>query len=745
MRIYGGDSGLLGRGLWMGRRKSSIAVGPTITAPGSIDVSTFKIGTTQTITAGTATATGGGTVTYEFRHLANGVTVSTLAAYAHVGANDGQGGAAQWRAVETGGTNPGATAWQTVASGTITYPAPVAAGSLVNQSFTDDTGVQTYDASGDFTGSALVFSLVSPPSGVTINSGTGVVSFDTDALTLQTGTSITVRATNSGGFADSAFLLDIVTGQQITLSGVSFNGTDTISMTVNRAGTIYWMITDNATETATDVINATGAIDSGNFVVSSGSNNATISYPNTPVGNHYLHIVADAATSPAPSAVDSTQYTFPSGDTTAPILTSPTDAANGQTASTGSVTTDEANGTLYWVVTTSSTAPSAAQVKNGLDATGSPSDGDANSQAVTVAGVQNITPSGLTASTSYTTHFMHEDAAGNQSSVVSASGFTTSAAATVPAAMVDANWSVATGSGASEVDMTIASAPADGGSAITKYQYTTDSGATWRDTGLTATGSVTLTLQSDGSAMAASTSYDFQVRAVNGVGNAPASNTESATSGASGGSIPTFGAAGSGADSMNGITPGMPTHSAGTLLVLLLTNRGNDLNWTPTDGWIELYTGTSGGTGSSGRRGQIFYKFAASGAETAPSIPDLGNHLAGQIFAFEGASAISVLGTPTASSGSAVSISSGTTGGANRRIAVVCFSNGDTTVDQITSWTNANLTNVTDHGGHRTDQGAGGGFDVGSGELATAGDAGTFTATMAAVTSNYLGVVMEIL
>ena len=428
MRIYGGDSGLLGRGLWMGRRKSSIAVGPTITAPGSIDVSTFKIGTTQTITAGTATATGRGTVTYEFRHLANGVTVSTLAAYAHVGANDGQGGAAQWRAVETGGTNPGATAWQTVASGTITYPAPVAAGSLVNQSFTDDTGVQTYDASGDFTGSALVFSLVSPPSGVTINSGTGVVSFDTDALTLQTGTSITVRATNSGGFADSAFLLDIVTGQQITLSGVSFNGTDTISMTVNRAGTIYWMITDNATETAAAVIAGTGAIDSGSFAVTSGSNNATISYPNTPAGNHYLHIVADAATSPAPSAVDSTQYTFPSGDTTAPILTSPTDAANGQTASTGSVTTDEANGTLYWVVTTSSTAPSAAQVKNGLDATGSPSDGDANSQAVTVAGVQNITPSGLTASTSYTTHFMHEDAAGNQSAVVSASGFTTAGA-----------------------------------------------------------------------------------------------------------------------------------------------------------------------------------------------------------------------------------------------------------------------------------------------------------------------------
>jgi hypothetical protein len=49
------------------------------------------------------------------------------------------------------------------------------------------------------------------------------------------------------------------------------------------------------------------------------------------------------------------------------------------------------------------------------------------SQAVSATGVQNIAPSGLTASTAYTTHYMHEDAATNQSTVVSASGFTTSA------------------------------------------------------------------------------------------------------------------------------------------------------------------------------------------------------------------------------------------------------------------------------------------------------------------------------
>lgn len=116
------------------------------------------------------------------------------------------------------------------------------------------------------------------------------------------------------------------------------------------------------------------------------------------------------------------------GDTTAPTLSNPTDAANGATAATGSVSTDEGNGTLYWVVTTSGTAPSVAQIVAGQDNSGTAATAS-GSQAVSGTGVQNITPSGLTASTAYTTHFMHRDAASNDSAVVSASGFTTAAAA----------------------------------------------------------------------------------------------------------------------------------------------------------------------------------------------------------------------------------------------------------------------------------------------------------------------------
>src|SRR5690606_27859740 len=128
---------------------------------------------------------------------------------------------------------------------------------------------------------------------------------------------------------------------------------------------------------------------------------------------------------------DDTTFSFTTsgGDVTAPTLSSPVDAANGQTASTGSVDTDEGNGTLYWVVSTSGTAPSAAQVKAGQDHTGSAA-ADSGSQAVSGTGTQTLSPapSGLTASTAYTIHFMHEDAAANQSSVASGDGFTTTSA-----------------------------------------------------------------------------------------------------------------------------------------------------------------------------------------------------------------------------------------------------------------------------------------------------------------------------
>ena len=151
--------------------------------------------------------------------------------------------------------------------------------------------------------------------------------------------------------------------------------------------------------------------------------------------NHYMH--EDAATNKSTVAT-SASFTTDAADTTAPVLSSPVDTANGATAATGSVSTNEGNGTLWWVVSTSGTAPTKAQVKAGQDHTGAAA-ADAGSQAVSATGAQTLSPapSGLAASTGYTIHFMHEDAAANQSTVASGDGFTT--AASGPTIIADAN------------------------------------------------------------------------------------------------------------------------------------------------------------------------------------------------------------------------------------------------------------------------------------------------------------------
>jgi uncharacterized repeat protein (TIGR02059 family) len=109
------------------------------------------------------------------------------------------------------------------------------------------------------------------------------------------------------------------------------------------------------------------------------------------------------------------------GDVTAPTLSSPT-AVGGTTSGTGTLTvsTDEGNGFLYWVVTTTSTSPSAAQVKAGQDSAGATAS-DSGSAAVSATGVQTLTDaaSGLAGDFPYYAHFMHEDSSTNQSTVVS--------------------------------------------------------------------------------------------------------------------------------------------------------------------------------------------------------------------------------------------------------------------------------------------------------------------------------------
>ncbi len=113
-----------------------------------------------------------------------------------------------------------------------------------------------------------------------------------------------------------------------------------------------------------------------------------------------------------------------SADSTAPTLSSASVTSVGTTTGTGNVTTNEGNGTLYSIVSTSATAPSAAQIQAGNDHTGSAAVWSGN-QAVSSTGAKTLSITGLTASTAYYAHFQHKDSANNNSTVVTSAQFTT--------------------------------------------------------------------------------------------------------------------------------------------------------------------------------------------------------------------------------------------------------------------------------------------------------------------------------
>lgn len=98
------------------------------------------------------------------------------------------------------------------------------------------------------------------------------------------------------------------------------------------------------------------------------------------------------------------------GGAVAPVLSNPTDTITGSTTATITVDTDQSAGTLYWVMSTSGTPPSAAQVKAGQDSGGGAA-AAAGNQAVSASGTQSANATGLTASTAYFAYFMHENAA----------------------------------------------------------------------------------------------------------------------------------------------------------------------------------------------------------------------------------------------------------------------------------------------------------------------------------------------
>lgn len=399
----------------------------------------------------------------------------------------GKGGGTRAPGISFSGTiEEGATTGRAVGTATLANPP-------------EDIGTLTWSETGTGTGAALF----------AINSSTGAVT-NSAAIDYETATSYTYEIQATDGVYTYTRLLTIsVTNVFEEADLVDLSGT--FSLAENAAANAVAGAISGKTSGSTLSL----ADDAGGRVAISGTNivrGATaLDYESAASHSFTLReTLADSSNSPHDTVLS---LTVTNVDDVAPTLSSPADAANGQTGATISVSTNEGNGTLYWFVSTSSSPPSVANLKAG---TGAASYG---SQSVSGTGTQNASPTGLTASTDYYTYFLHTDAAANDSTIAAADGFTTAALA-APSAFAVGDWSLADATSGGTLSVTISSLPANGGSAITSVQYRVD-GGTWTSSGGTVSFNIT--------GLTDDVEVDIELRAVNAVGNGAASDVKSAT------------------------------------------------------------------------------------------------------------------------------------------------------------------------------------------------------------------------
>ena len=163
----------------------------------------------QTLTCDPGTWTGTGAIAYAYQWLRGGAAIpgATATAYTLAALDDGAEISTRVTATDEAGTRS-----MTTGSLLARYAAPLAAGALADRGFTENLAIAPVDLSVDFTGENLAFGL-SPssdalPEGLAL-SAAGVLSGTPLAEATR---GIVVRASNSGGLADSGFTLTVGAG-----------------------------------------------------------------------------------------------------------------------------------------------------------------------------------------------------------------------------------------------------------------------------------------------------------------------------------------------------------------------------------------------------------------------------------------------------------------------------------------------------------------------------------------------------
>jgi len=354
----------------------------------------------------------------------------------------------------------------------------------------------------------------------------------------------------------------------------------------------------------------------------------------------------------------------------------------------------------------------------------------------------SYTDTGLTPSTTYSYTVMARDTTGhNETEASSPASAVTPADITAP--MPDPmTWaSVPTAAGSTSITMTATTA-ADASPPVQYYfECTTDAGksSSWQ----TSTTYVA-------SGLTPSTLYSFRVRArdsslaLNVTGW---SNTLSATTADS---IPTFVAAGTAVSGTSAITVAWPTHQAGDIALLFVESAGGQAATLSTPAGFAAVANSpqSTGTGTAGTRITVFWCRATSSSMSSPVVTDPGDHAYGRILTFRN---VISTGDPwdVTAGGNKATASTTTTFGTvtttvnNDLIVLAATRDNDATTAAWSSWTNANLSGLTEQSDGGTTSGNGGGIGVATGLKATAGSTGSSTATVTSSVDGHMTIALK--
>lgn len=204
---------------------------------------------------------------------------------------------------------------------------------------------------------------------------------------------------------------------------------------------------------------------------------------------------------------------------------------------------------------------------------------------------------------------------------------------------------------------------------------------------------------------------------------------------------PAFQAAGTAVSGTGTVSPTWPTHATDDIALLLVESQNETVTLSVAAGFAEV-TGSPVSQPAAGAttatRLTVFWCRATSGAMTAPTVADPGDHVAAQILTFRNCV---TTGYPIADLRTRVGGASNATQTMAACIApeLNCLlvainavgTDGDSTATW-SAWTNDSVWNFTEIADFRTSQGSGGGFGAAAGQFGYTGFTNLVTATLSA-------------